>query len=108
MHCVCGYAIRRVELPSDLRALSGRQFILVHIESSDTHCYPNADNEADRRATAEVDTSYPEEESVPLAERGTYGFCRICQKYGYANEHCACRTETEQTQSDFSVGDSAD
>jgi hypothetical protein len=63
MHCVCGYAIKRVELPSDLASLSGRRFLLVHIESTNTHCYPDADNEADRGATAEVDTTYAEEEN---------------------------------------------
>jgi hypothetical protein len=55
---VCGHAVEKVELPHDLAALSGQKTILVHIGSSNTHCYPDADNEADRRATAVIDEYY--------------------------------------------------
>ena len=52
--CVCGYEVKEVDLPPELQALAGRKTILVHVESGDTHCYPDAGNPADRRATAEI------------------------------------------------------
>lgn len=57
-HCVCGMAVEEIALPSDIAALSGRTSILVHVESRTTHCYPDADNEADRSATVEIDEYY--------------------------------------------------
>lgn len=40
--------------------------MLVHIATNDTWCYPDADNEADRSATVEIDEYYEED-------------CRTCQ-----------------------------
>ena len=52
--CVCGYEVKEVPLPPDMQALSGKTTLLIHVESGDTRCYPDATNPRDRVATAEI------------------------------------------------------
>jgi hypothetical protein len=55
------------EIPAQIRGPGvGRRTMLVHIATNDTWCYPDADNEADRSATVEIDEYYEED-------------CRTCQ-----------------------------
>jgi hypothetical protein len=61
-HCVCGLSVEEITLPKGIAALSGRQTIFVHVETNNTHCYPDADNEADRSATVVIDEYYEGDE----------------------------------------------
>lgn len=38
--CHCGASIRQIHLPDDLRHLSGKSSIWVHVDGGDTRCYP--------------------------------------------------------------------
>jgi hypothetical protein len=49
------------KIPHQFETIAGRPTILVHVESNDTRCYPDADNEADRNATVEIDEYYEED-----------------------------------------------
>ena len=51
--CYCGSEIKAVPLPAELQALSGKDKIWVHLHNSDTRCYPEARERADRACTAE-------------------------------------------------------
>lgn len=53
-------AVEERELPRDIHRLSGRTSVLVHVETNNNRCYPDADNEADRNATVEIDEYYEE------------------------------------------------
>lgn len=50
--CFCGSEIRKVPLPADLAALSGRKSIWVHPHNGDTRCYPESASPEDAAATA--------------------------------------------------------
>lgn len=53
--CVCGAELREIPLPEDVALASGMEGILVHVESGDTRCYPDAKDDS-AKATAEVIT----------------------------------------------------
>jgi hypothetical protein len=52
--CCCGRPVKRVLLPADLRKLSGKEHLLVHADNNDTQCYPDSNDRAERRMTAEL------------------------------------------------------
>jgi hypothetical protein len=51
--CVCGGELKQIPLPADIIALAGQRYILIHVETADTRCYPDSDSPGERAATAE-------------------------------------------------------
>lgn len=55
-------AVEEREIAAQLRGPGdGRQTMLVHAATNSPYCYPDADNEADRNATVEIDEYYEED-----------------------------------------------